>query len=80
MSSLTEKVREGDIPPPPMKIANTTYSITVTYENDTKVYSRVRTVNMNPGLMVLKWSDREVLVPITTAVRDIEITEEAILS
>ena len=67
------------MPPPPRK-PNTSYSVVVTYSDNVKEYSRVKNINMNPGMMTLQWSDREVIIPLTTAIREIEITEEAILS
>ena len=79
MSNWEEEVKKGALPPPPRK-PNTSYSVVVTYSDNVKEYSRVKNINMNPGMMTLQWSDREVIIPLTTAIREIEITEEAILS
>lgn len=66
--------------PPPAKAVNTTYAVVVTRENAKEEYTRVRKVDMAPTMMILKWSDKEVIVPISQTILDIEISEEVILS
>jgi hypothetical protein len=82
MGNWEDEKKAGSIPPPPPTGGkNTTYSVVIDYGADSsKEYERVRKVNMNPGFMVLQWSDREAIIPLTSAVRSIEISEDAILS
>jgi len=81
MGNWEEAKKAGSIPPPPPAAGkNTTYSVVVTYKDSVGEYERVRKVNMNPGFMVLQWADRETIVPLTSEVKSIDISEDAILS
>jgi hypothetical protein len=75
-----EEQAKGAIPPPPVGDPRQTVSVVVTYDEAVKEYRRVKNVNVQPGMVVLFLEDREVLLPVTSAVRDIEIVKEAILT
>lgn len=80
MSKWEDEAREGNIPPPPqVNQLNKRFLVVLTREDSVKEYKHVMDLNVSPGLIVLKFRDREVLVPITAKIVDVEISEEAVL-
>ena len=81
MSSWADDAKAGVIPqPPPKAMGNRTFSVTVTFTEGVGTYTQVRKVDMAPGMLVMKFKDREVIVPISSDIREIEISESPILS